>query len=86
MSRATTWGSALRGTVQTTRLTLAETGPRAPRQSSEDASVRLPTVAAGSAGSLTAPVDSLQPQGPHQPAKGPGDLCREFGIGAQGVK
>lgn len=39
-------GAALRGTVQTARLAPAETGPGAPRQSSEDASVRLPAVAA----------------------------------------
>ena len=33
-----------------------------------------------------APVDSLQPYGPHRPVKGHGDLSREFGVGAQGVK
>ena len=43
-NRAMVWESALRGTVKTARLAPAETRRKAPCQSSEDASVRLPTV------------------------------------------
>ena len=37
----------------------------------EDANVRLPTVAAGSAGSLTAPVDYSSPRAPTSLQRGP---------------